>query len=841
ARPLGIDLAATNLQFKVGYDADRLGVGPGTRVPINVTVRNNGIYDALGYTGSLEIRRVLDPVAKTSTLLQTIPLAQQPLLEAGASVNHTFFWDVPFAEGQLYSISFHATPLGIDRDEDPTDNVALLGTLANPVVAHSRPEFHLDALVRPENATSQIPRAITLYLDNTGNVPLSGFRVTRDVQDLTGLVVDHRVYSTVRPVPEGTRVALASVADLDPSTDVFFQPPQNRDYKMVASATVDSTGQHLADGLTRTIRSLDAFLFDDAETGVQGEAFRGDWSLDPSWSLQSPGFRSDAAYGFGDPATNRYPADADASATLPLVDVGSARDAKVAFYQRYQFEPGFDAGVLQASADGGKTWTNLPASADPLNGLPLGVIGDTPLPAASPFDPTRFPNVTQQSVAYAFYRNPQLQQFAGTLGNATTLPPSLANPAVYTDVKWGATGDLGKRGYWEYDNLTQPGGEAQASLGSDAILPVAGDGALWWSGSASFEDDQRNVTGNEMLNVPLNLTGVTDPRAKVTLDWWEWADRFGQTLRYYDNTSLYSPQPGVTGFYNAFAGVVGDGQHPGQTYRFNVSKPAIVETRGRWYHMVADVSNLKGLNVNVSFAYAPKVGDALSGCGNTSVTKRISCYGNMLDDRGFAIDGFRVNVTQVVNGKPANGVTLLDPKTAWAAASVVGCANFTGGEHLWATGGTSYLPCYSVPGSSPNMTFDTYTRFEKGDPASANYAALVGRNWSLVPYVPGVQSNWSVVPVMDLDGKGMTPGNLQNALGETPRAWYSGYPGDPRCRDLTDATNGDGAAKEYSKTLGLTSMPCPLPGSESRLVTPVFDLSQIAGENAVLSFQHRYA
>ncbi|MEA3199699.1 MAG: hypothetical protein QOE90_1127 [Thermoplasmata archaeon] len=867
ANPLGIDLTASSLVFREGYDTARLGVGPGTRVPVNVTIANHGLFDVMGYTGALEIRRVLDPVHKTSELIQTLPLAQQPQIAPGESVNQTFFWDVPAQEGGLYALTFTLTPLGIDRDENPLDNLVKLGALTAPIVAASHPEFHVETIVRPQNATSEIPRAIAIYLDNTGNVPLSGFEVTRDVRDQNGISVDHRTFQTVRPVAEGTRVNLAAVADLDPSTDVFFQPPAAQDYKLLVSATTGA----LVDGETTTVRSLDAFLFDDAESGVQGESFRGDWSLDPAWAAQSPGFRSDAAYGFGDPTTNKYPDNADASATLPVVDVGSARDAKVAFYSRYQFEPGFDAGALQASADGGRTWVDLPASPDPLNGLPTGFLADAPLSPSNPlhpdgnpdkttyaftgdsstlpeapggwvfsqFDLTRFPNVTLSNVAYAFYRNLELKDYQLAKGNNTALPAGLANNATYTSSSWGSIANPDT--LWQVQNLTQDAGPAvDAALGSDAATPPTGDGSLWWSGSASLADDGKVTPSNQMLNVPVDLTGYdAKDRNAVTLDWWEWAGRFGQVFIYRDNTTN-DPPAATSSFVNAFGGFDGL-QNPSPTYRYNVSKPTVIETRGHWYHMVSDVSALKGRAFNVTFVYAPIIGASGSGSADgtncatqTPANFRAKCFGGSgvnLDDRGFAIDGFHVVASHTLNGQVADARTILSTADAWSRAQVVACPQTGAANELpWRSGSNAFYPCYSQVHADdgthqPDMfpTFDAYAPLAKDS---------LGLTWSRASAVPGVPSGWTTIPVVDADGFGPGgPAGAKTPLGETPFAWYSGAP---------NASNSFAPATKIT-SCAFPDKPCPTPGSESRLVTPVFDLARIAGSDAALTFTHRYA
>src|SRR5581483_9778893 len=229
--------------------------------------------------------------------------------------------------------------------------------------------------------------------------------------------------------------------------------------------------------------------------------------------------RSSDAYAFGDAATSHYPDNADASLTTPTLEISAARNAKLAFYHRYQFETGFDAGVVEASADGGKTWTPLPPLADELNGLPSGYVEDVPLAASNPlhttgnpedvqhafsgdsstlpasldgwvlsqYDLSRFANITQKKAAFEFYRYPELGGFTGK-GNNTTLTTSRVNPAIFTNSSWLVAGTPEEMRYWEYQSLTEPAGPMGAEIGSRAILSPIGSKTFWWSGSASYDD-----------------------------------------------------------------------------------------------------------------------------------------------------------------------------------------------------------------------------------------------------------------------------------------------------------------------------------------------------------------
>ena len=917
AKTLGIDLRATNMTFNVGYAVREIGVGPGTRVPVNVTVENRGAFDVLGYTGKLEVHRVLDRAAKRTELVDTVTLSQQPVLDPKKSVNHTLFWNVPAAENAEYTLRFVVEPIGIDRDEDHLDNVAAIGSTALPILAKTVRRFNVDLDVTPENATSDITRYMALFIDNTGNVPLERFEVERrilriggsasaaavascsdwgrvaagtsyftsqagnatreelrralttdlegyalppEVQaDLTRLtpVAECRVWETDagRPVPPGTRVPL-SVVDEDSfrnvSADLFWKAPERASFLVSVRASTLVGGQELVGTTDARLAAFATYLFDDVEGGLRGDALKGTWQLDGGWGIDRVGLSGSEAYVFGDTQLGRFAPGLNASLTSPVIDLGSARTANLALFTKFAFEAGFDGGVLEASDDGGKTWTAL----TPIEGKttsaaynrsfpiqatsPIHPDGDPDRPAygftsdsallpsavdgwsLAQFDLTDYVNVTEADVEYeAFHAGKMRYSFP------PTAPTSGKN--VYSAGDWCAGRDAG---CWEVHNLTQ------GTITAPTAAPGQKDNSFWWSGSASRYDDGVRPLQNHLLEFEVDLTGV-QPGQVVTADWWEWSSRFFARSYYIEKgargTSISAPDVlTVHTFHPADAG---------STYRFNLGEPKVLpDSRGNWYHMQADLTPLipkldatGSRTLKVGFAYTPfnsyensftctASACALSGTIAAADQRDDNLFDRYVDDRGFGIDGFKIESYRVVGGARTTPVPIIGEAEAWDRAfnATAGGIRECGVGHTAANGNA---PWESNPEYAGCLHLNQFVirRAPVIAPAEGN-----GRNWHLVSELPGVRSTWRTVDVRDAHGY---DADDKLPTGDVPRAWYTGDLGalDNPCRDEPDSDDVTRA------------IACPRPGSEARLVTPAFDLSRIAGDNARLAFWHRFA
>ncbi|HUR68215.1 MAG TPA: CARDB domain-containing protein [Candidatus Thermoplasmatota archaeon] len=876
ARKLGIDLEANNMTFRVGYDVGTIGVGPGTRVPVNVTVLNNGTFDALGYGGRLRVSQVVDRALGISVPVETITLSQQPLLEAGKSANHTLAWNVPAQEGAQYVLEFTVDPIGIDRDEDWLDNAAHIGTAAIPVPAQTVRRFDTEFLVSPENATIDITRYIPMFINNTGNVPVSGIHVERRIsmigrdagadaptcahwRDLVAsgrpsAIVDCREWTTARAAPAGARTALTAISDdVSPTADLFWKAPERANYLVSVSAQTDT----LQSGLDRRVSAFATYLFDDVEGGVRGEAQRGAWVFGPGWNATQPGFRSTDSYAFGEPLVGRYPASANASLVSPTVDLGSARTASVAFFHKYRFEDGFDGGMLEASADGGQTWKRLTPMPD--SETTAGYNASFPVQASSPLHPDRDPDTPG---VYAFTSNSSrhpasvdgwvLSQFDLTgldditedaveyeaygaleLGNYAKADKQRGN-AHYSE-SW-CPGTIDADRCWLVENLSEG-----TRVGPGKPAPGEEKNTILWSGSTSLDDDGKRPIQNHLLEFEVDVSTVTTDQV-VTADWWEYASRFNKRVVSMSRAGFGDIPGHVWPDELETAYTFASGNEIPQTYRFNLGNPEIVETRGKWYHMHADLTKevatmrAKGHDrITMGFAYTPiaKYPSSWPADLDVAMRSRDSAIGGEYtgagfyhDDPGFAIDALDIRATRIVRGQPLGQPTILmDETRAWSEKHVSECG--TGGTpepNYWQGATLNALGC---------MTSNTV--FNRADPLIP--AETVGRNWALVTELPSVEGGWGVVPVKD--GAGHAPG-VKLKTGEEPKAWWSG--------ELPLNANSTGEAI-YHKCGALNatdvffanSVACPVPGSESRLVTPAFDLGAIAGTDARLSFGHRFA
>lgn len=873
ASKLGIDLRATNMTLRVGYDADLIGVGPGTRIPVNVTVENKGVFDALGYTGTLQVRRVLDRSLGTSTLVETISLPQQPVLDAGGDVNHTLFWSVPREENAEYTLAFEVEPIGIARDESFLDNIVGLGSTSDPITARTVRRFDPEFLVSPENATADITRYIPMFINNTGNVPLEGFTVERRItqigvsvdRDATTCaewrqfvsegrrtaIVDCRSWTTSRAAAEGARTPLTLLSEqVDPTADLFWKAPARASFLVALSAETRVGAGMLLGSADKRINAFATYLFDDVESGTRGDAVRGSWSLQGDWNVSQPGFRSTEAYGFGDETLGRYAPDANDAIVSPTLDLGSARTARVAFYHNYALEPSFDGGIIEASADGGRTWNAITPIADPLASVSYDL--KTPLQAASALHPTGDPedvaygftgdssqiegsvdgwvltqldltsyaNVTEPDVAYEAYTSVEL----GSL-NSVDNAVGLAN-GIYRGADWCEDAD--RFLCWEAQNMTE--GRRSPLSATDPT------NTFFWSGSPQLEDDNAAVHLNAMLEFTMDISSV-ETGERVIAEWWEYASRFGGRAHMVPVAVPASePAPGTPYDLPDKRDVLSahtflQGANPGVTWRFNLAEPQILETRGRWYRMQSDLTDLvaeakpSGDTMQIRFAYTPiktyaaDVNDSDvdlawldAGVRDTGVllsngtdyfglnpTHEFPNKGRFQDDPGFAIDGLRIEALRFARGEVLANRTLLDEGAGYNVLECgIGGPSVT--QSKWAGGSTQAAAC-----------MDNNKQFVRAPiPARHN---VTNRTWSIVSEIPSVQSSWQIVDVLDQNEKAALP------TGEVSRAWWTG---DVECRHDKDERR------------------CTQPGSEGRLITPAVDLGSIAGDNAWFTFWHRY-
>ena len=100
-----------------------------------------------------------------------------------------------------------------------------------------------------------------------------------------------------------------------------------------------------------------ALFDDDVEGGNAG------WTAQPPWAITSSASNSPSSSWTDSPAGNYGPSQ-DVSLTSPLFDLSDAAGTVLSFHHIFDFEPGFDGGWVEASSDGGASWTSVAVFAE---------------------------------------------------------------------------------------------------------------------------------------------------------------------------------------------------------------------------------------------------------------------------------------------------------------------------------------------------------------------------------------------------------------------------------------------------------------------------------------------
>ncbi len=170
---------------------------------------------------------------------------------------------------------------------------------------------------------------------------------------LTGAVTD-----------EGTGDPLAATVTIGPFT-VATNPASGAYTLQVPAETYEVTAEAPGYGaqaatvtledfdnelLDFALRPLAVLLDDDVEGGNVG------WTAQAPWAITTETAHSPTHPWTDSPGSN-YGNNADTSLTSPVFDLTHSEGARLSFHHLFDFEDGFDAGRVEASTDGGASWT----------------------------------------------------------------------------------------------------------------------------------------------------------------------------------------------------------------------------------------------------------------------------------------------------------------------------------------------------------------------------------------------------------------------------------------------------------------------------------------------------
>lgn len=501
-----VDGAIDRVALATPYDWRAIGVGPGTSVPVNVTLRNAGLF-AERFT-----LRVNLSVVQGATL----PGREQDLgyLAPGETQNVLLQIPVPAGEDVRYVLRAQLAPsLNTTRDENAYNDNATVGADGS-LVARSRYDAAVSALVFPTKGVSTLARFMPIVVQNLGNEPLDDLVVTRTLERLSGSgrqLVGQARWTLARPLePNPVGVPLQALAP-DPAVslaDLFAAPGDTGSF--AATVRVDA-GPFDADP-GNDVRTLGYSASDPlASEGFEGSQLAWDVS-DPSLWSEGPGYASAKGLQGGNASSGAIPASTDAWAASRAIPLASAKNGVVNLVARYDLEPGYDGARFEITNDGGATWIPLdPMTPEGLQGTYPGTLtsanplatGPGDAPGALTGDSHAAPLARDGWVPLSFnlLRVPQLTESVTfqDLRAASAFAPSARERSGDAYVAPGMVVDPTREGArWEIRNETE-GVRARS-------------GNAWWSGYA---------TRTSRLARDFDVHGV-DANDTVYLEWWDW-------------------------------------------------------------------------------------------------------------------------------------------------------------------------------------------------------------------------------------------------------------------------------------------------------------------------------
>lgn len=385
------DIAVEAVDLGLIYDPGQRGLGPGTAVPVTVTVRNVGIADANNVEAELVGRNVL-----TGDVVCTDAGRIPETILADDSYELTLVCPLPSPDGgEIPRIQFLANAW-MPEDEFPGNNHqrgrGVLDLKASPDAA-----VFVEA--SPVNGAIGDDRRIDLEIQNLGNVPLSDLAVRIEVTDLSDpgnpqkQVLDETTGATELFWLAGQAVPVQEepvfLRDLIPEADPRFTPPTAGTYEIQATIFLPGTSPNdLTQPTARILVHASERMYSqdfDSPVLIDERTLDGELRVleDPDlhgtdiWSIRlSNGVDDSVHLHAGDELGDLAP-NADAIVELPSLDMAALRDATLTFRHRYDLETGFDVGRVEMSVDGGDSWNAVVPQPQPIVGLPDGYPSET--------------------------------------------------------------------------------------------------------------------------------------------------------------------------------------------------------------------------------------------------------------------------------------------------------------------------------------------------------------------------------------------------------------------------------------------------------------------------------
>lgn len=545
------DITVSSASLNVSWDANELGLGPGTTVPIEVEVQNRGM---LGATAVID---VFGQDVKTGQIVCESRSGNINVLD-GATRNVrlecTIGSEHEFAKMAFLAI---ATLVGTEKDSIPGNNFQRVPGLYDVV---ARPDASITTSVTPVADIEGTLRQLAITVTNRGNVPLPDVRVEAGVSRMTDdgpiPIGNLRQWGLLEPLPISGSVLLTPGNSNATKTALTFTPELPGTYA-VRTRLIVPGDEEPSDNFNIVEAKAQQILYrneldGDAPIAIEG-VVEGELALDETgvWHAASNSVDGSGRLAVGNLDQGEIPANTDATIQLPTIDLSAVKDATLAFKQRYDLEDRFDAARVEVSLDDGKTWSAIRPRPQP--GLPDGystqsliganaILGNDFECTACAFtgDSGDLPQNTDGWITTEFDLTSQPQFLVDasiTEFNLDGLAPEARATPIYRvqndgapeDVQWTYLDPSGQAGppYWGIDDVGWFENHQYWWIDNRSYsepAPQFGQ-TMWWSGTAGIPapDGSLPKVGSRLqIDLAADDWPITGSEDEIVLSWWEW-------------------------------------------------------------------------------------------------------------------------------------------------------------------------------------------------------------------------------------------------------------------------------------------------------------------------------